>query len=883
MANSWHAKTIEETLKFFDTNFDGLSDQEALSRLKVSGFNQIESKKRSSLWVLFLHQFINPLVFVLIFALVIKFFALSFLDCLVLGATILLMVLIGFFQELKAEKAIAALKKMTVHHCKVKRNGKIKMIQSEHLVPGDIILLEIGDKIPADARLIEVKTLKVNESMFTGESIPCEKTVDSLSIDATIADRKNCVYSGTHVAYGKAIACVLNTGMQTELGKITSSIDKIKHEKTPLQKDIHALGVKMIYIILGALTTFFVIGYIRGIQLYDLFFISVAAMVSAIPEGLPAVFTIILSLGMYRMAQKNAVIRKLIAVETLGSTTVICTDKTGTITKNQMKVVRLFSVEKDIIIDEAQLIFSEKSPLYHTLKIATLCNDAHVQDEPLEILGYPTETAIIRVAHQAQIYKKACEKEWVRISEIPFTSENLYMATLNRFQGKSRLYVKGAPEKILRLSKSILLENGITPLDDQLQKLIHQQIEEKTSHALRLIATAYLDLDNNQKELSEPLFSGQLIFTGLIGMMDPPREEVKASIRACRDAKIKVVMITGDNPITAKTIAEQVGIDAQQVLTGEDLKKISEDEFQEKVQAICVYARVEPLQKLEIIQAFRKRGHVIAMTGDGVNDAPALESADIGIAMGLRGTDVAREAADIVLNDDRFDSIILAIEEGRAIFNRLRNVTAFLLTTCFGELLGLILCVTFLGVAPLSSLQIIWINLVTGTLIAIPLGLEPMSGLEMKKPPRDPKSKLLYKGMIYRIIYLSSLLGFSIFYMLNFFANHEHLQQARTMILTLVVTFEWFLALLMRTDDIPLRKVGMFKNRGLWLSLSIAFGLHLMILYVPGLNPLFQTMPLTLKNWIYLLMPPFLIYAIESLRKEFFPNLFSYGNRSVNQ
>lgn len=843
MNEPWHSKSIEETFFSLNSRRAGLQEHEASERLKLFGRNVLETSKPPSLWYVFIRQFFNPLILVLVAASIVKLFVFSFLDGIVLIVTIFAMVFIGFIQEAKAESAMGALKKLTAHKSKVMRGGKLKILSSEQLVPGDEILLEMGDKIPADARLIEASNLKVDESTLSGESMPSEKEIQEVEEGAPLVDRKNMVYMGTVVAYGKAIAIVVNTGMSTELGKIAESIKEVVQEPTPLQKSISSIGNWMFLIVFCAVLFFVGVSFYKGLKLVDIFFLGIAAAVSAIPEGLPVAFTAILAAGMRLMAKRNAIIRRLIAVETLGSTTVICSDKTGTLTLNQMTVKECFSSEKS-----------------KALEIGALCNDALISKEGSrhQVIGDPTEGALLIAAEKEGIRQSDLKESFPRIGEIPFLSENLYMATLHSSKEGRLIYVKGAPEKVL----------SMCILDEKARSQIADVMEKMTSDALRLIAVAYCEVTANVGSLYEKLFDGKLIFCGIFGMIDPPRKEAIQSIAACKEAGVRVIMITGDNPHTAAAIARELGIPASSVITGKELKAMSDAELKEKVTKTSIFARVEPVQKLRLVKAFQSHGEIVAMTGDGVNDAPALEAANIGIAMAITGTDVAKEAADMVLADDRFDSIVAAVEEGRAIFNRLRNGCVFLLTACIGELFGLVLNVFFTGIAPLLPLQILWLNLISGSIIAISFGFEPKSGDEMKQPPRSPQSKLLDKAMLFRIGYLAALLGLGSFYVFTSVYQIESLEKARTMVLCSIVGFEWLIASNMRSEKISLFRLGIFTNRALIFAIGGSLVLQLMIMYLPFLQNLFHTEPLSIREWLFVLIPGIFIFLFETGRKE---------------
>lgn len=863
----WYLQSIDDVFRNLETKEAGLSSTDAKLRLFHAGLNRITHSKDPSLWFVFLRQFLTPFVVILAVAVAVKIFTKEVLDATVLISTIFLMVLIGFFQEMKAERAIKALKKLTAHKCKVSRDEHLQILPSELLVPGDIIRLEIGDTIPADARIIESMNLKVNESTLTGESEPVEKNEKALEAKLSLAERKNMIYTGTVVVYGKATAVVTNTGMTTCLGKIATTLQEIKLPPTPLQKNIRSIGHWMLIMIFAAVFLFALISLYRGISLVDVLLLSVAAIISAIPEGLPVAFTVTFAAGMRAMAKRNAIIRKLAAVETLGATTVICSDKTGTLTLNQMNVSQLYTSE------ETTRELNKEHPVFRKmLEIGVLCNDAHINQTG--IIGDPTEGALLHVADRAGLNREELNQSYVRLSEIPFMSENLYMATLVKSGEKRFIYVKGAPEKILSFSSTILTQSGPIPID---KNAVVAGVQKMTEKALRLIAVAYLEVDASITELKEEDFRGLLVFVGIFGMIDPPRKEAIDAIQSCYDAGIRVIMITGDNPQTAMAIAQQLNIQTSGSMIGKELEELPPNELRKKMQTVSVFARVEPAHKLRLVQSLQNEGHVVAMTGDGVNDAPALEAADIGISMGIHGTDVAKESSDMILSDDRFDSIVVAIAEGRAIFNRLRNVCTFFIATCFGELFGLILCVLFLGIAPLLPLQILWINLVSGSVIAIPLGLEPCLGNEMKQPPRDPRSQLIYPGMVYRLIFFAGLLGLGTFCIFYFNEQYMSLEKARTMVLCNIVFFEWLIGLEIRTDSIPLRKIGFFKNKPLLIAITITFCMHLMILYIPLFQSLFGLKPLNLTDWGIVIIPGLLIFILENIRKEFFPNLFSSG------
>jgi Ca2+-transporting ATPase len=700
MNEQWYNFDTEKTLQKLDSKLHGLTTAEAASRLGHFGPNLLERKKRTSPALIFLQQFMSPLIYVLLIAVAISFAVGHFTDGYVVIGVLLLNAIIGFVQETNAEKAMEALMKMSAPQARVRRDGVPKMVPSREIVPGDVLLLETGDKIAADARLLEISNFKVNEATLTGESVAVDKFTRALPEELTVAERKNMVFMGTIATFGRAVAVAVVTGMDTEIGRIAGELQDVKPEKTPLQQSIANLSRYLIILFLGVCALLVLVGHFKGMEWLDVFLLAVAAAVSAIPEGLPAVVTVVLAIGMKNMARRNAIVRKLVAVETLGSATVICSDKTGTLTMNQMTVRRIFldgrwvdvsgegyTSEGDFSIDGAKLDPAGDPALTLHLKIGALCNDASLMlddDQHHSIFGDPTEGALVVAAAKAGMGQEKLNKDFPRLDEIPFQSEKMYMATLHHNDGKRRAYVKGAPEKILALSRYRYQAGAPVLLDDAGKQSIIDANDALAQEAMRVIATAYIDLPADKEDLEEEQIRGNLVLVGLFGMADPPREEAKNAIRLCREAGIKVVMITGDNKITAESIARQLEVPEGKAVTGGELNKMSDEELSAQVESVSVFARIEPIQKLRIVKALRSRGHVVAMTGDGVNDAPALKAANIGISMGITGTDVAKEASDMTLADDNFASVVAAVEEGRVIFNRLRNVVFMLLSTNIG-------------------------------------------------------------------------------------------------------------------------------------------------------------------------------------------------------
>jgi len=888
----WHNLSPDEALLVLNSKHSGLTETEAQAQLVRYGPNELKGKRKTPPILVFLRQFLSPLIYVLLLAAIISIVVEHFIDAGVILGVLLLNAVVGFTQETRAEKAMEALKRMAAPRASVRRESKVREIPTREIVPGDILLLETGDRVPADARLIEVSNLKVNEATLTGESIAVDKHTKPVSEEAPLAERKNMIYTGTIITYGRATAVAVKTGLSTEIGKIVTTIQEVETPKTPLQQNIRKLSQYILVLFLGICALLIVVGVLKGIGWLEIFLVAVAAAVSAIPEGLPAVVTVVLAIGMHMMANRNAIIRKLVAVETLGSATAICSDKTGTLTLNEMTARRLYVSGQWIELtgegyepkgefrqEGKSLHPQDKPPLTLLLKIGTLCNDALLtkEDGGFSILGDPTEGALLVAAAKAGTNKEKLEKTFPRLDEIPFQSEKQYMATLHPQDGGRVVYVKGATERLLSLSKYLLKENGIALLGESDVEAIMQVNLSMAKEAMRVIAIAYADLPAELEELKDEDIRGNLVFVGLVGMDDPPREEAKEAVRLCKQAGIKVIMITGDHEVTAESVARQLGLPPGKAITGAELKEMSDEELSRQVEDTFVFARIEPLQKFRIVNALKSRGHVVAMTGDGVNDAPALKTANIGIAMGITGTDVAKEACDMVLADDNFASIVAAVDEGRAIFNRLRNVIFFLLSTNLGELLALLLAVTFIGKAPLLAVQIIWVNLATDTAVTIPLGLEPKFGDELKYPPRHPKAGLIFPGLLLRVGFLALMMGAGIFLIFNWALPRVGLEEARTLVFCSLVAFEWFRAFNARSDEYTIFRLGVFRNRWLVISISAAIILQLAIVYVPFLQVAFGTVPLTINQWGIVILAGCSPFIIDEVRKVFFPQLFTLG------
>jgi len=759
---TWYALEVTEALDRLKTNKQGLTQEEAASRLNQYGFNELAALGKISPVAMFFRQFKSILILILIGATIISLVTGHPIDAMVIFAIVLVSAMLGFTQEYRAEKALEALKQMLSPTTVVIRDGKEVTLQAREIVPGDILVLREGDKIPADARLIETINLRTNEASLTGESMPVSKETMRLSRDVSILDRKNMVFSGTEVTSGKGKALVVDTGMNTEFGKIAKQVTVVVKEETPLEKRTKELGKWLGITALSISVSVMILGTFRGMPLIQVVLFGIALAVAAVPEALPAVVTGSLAIGMYKMAKRNALVRKMPAVETLGSVTVICSDKTGTLTKGEMTVRKIYAGSQ--VIDVTGVGYAPKGEFHVEgnnsvlksehfsllMKGSLLCNDAEliVEEGKWRIKGDPTEGALVVVAAKAGLQKTEVQKKYPREGEIPFSSERKRMTTLHSTtQSDQIVYMKGAPETVLERCAHLHELDRVEKLTDEGRKEILSVNEEMAKEALRVLGVAYKKTSANITNFDEETLEKDLIFLGLIGMMDPPREEAIKAVEVCKQVKIRPIMITGDHKLTAVAIAKETGIyqEGDIVLTGEDLEKMIDEEFEDIVEKVSVYARVSPTHKLKIVQAWKKKGHIVAMTGDGVNDAPALKHADIGVAMGITGTDVTKEASDLVLTDDNFATIVNAIELGRWIYDNIKKYLTYLLQANLVEIVLLSIAVLAGYPLPLLPVQILYINLATDGLPAIALGVSPSDPDVMKRPPRHPKETVFTK------------------------------------------------------------------------------------------------------------------------------------------
>lgn len=856
---SWHTKSKEEVEKTFQTNEKtGLCEEEAQKRLQQYGKNILEEKKKENIVIRFLKQFQDFMIIILIIAAIISAIVAKcegtedYLDSIIIIAIVVVNAIMGLIQEAKAEKALEALKNMTAPVAKVKREGKIITIKTEEVVPGDIILLESGNYVPADARIIQCSHLKVEESNLTGENLPVEKTNQIIEENnIPIGDMKNIVHASTTIVNGHGEAIVTETGMNTKVGKIAKQITENEAPQTPIQKKLAEVGKTLGIGCLLICAAIFIIGIFKKIPILEMFMTSVGLAVAAIPEGLPAIVTIMLSIGVTKMAKKNSIIRKLPAVETLGSSNVICSDKTGTLTQNKMQVVKNYTTGQT---DE------------YLLQLACMCTDCEiiVENEKKKVQGEPTEIAIVEAALSQNIQKKQLYKAMPRIKDIPFDSNRKMMTTIHKIGSQYIAITKGAPDVLLE--KCQYYDNGKenVRLDRDKKEQIIQNNEIMAEHALRVIAVAYRILKTIQPNIEE-----NLTFVGLIGMIDPPREGVKEAVAKCKKAGIKTVMITGDQISTAKAIAQELGILRPQdlAMTGKELDSIDDHTLKRNIMKYSVFARVSPEHKVRIVKAFQNTGAVVAMTGDGVNDAPALKNADIGIAMGKNGTDVAKNAADMILADDNFVTIVEAVKQGRGIFENIRKAIHFLIATNIGEIVTIFMGLVLGLKTPLLAIQLLWINLVTDSFPAIALGLEPAEEENMRKKPRDAKKSIFSDGLWGKILMEGFMLGMLTLFAFSLGNSLYGLEVGRTMAFLSLGLLELVHSFNIRTEESIFKK-GVLKNKYLVGAFILGAVLQIGVVLIKPLAESFNLVPLNTIQWLYTIGISLLPIIIMEIQKK---------------
>lgn len=842
----------------------GLTTAEAKRRLAEYGENKLQERKRKTIVQRFFEQFSDVMILILIAAALISFAIAcyereGFFEPILILLIVVLNAIMGVIQESKAEKALEALKSLSAPHARVIRDGTQTIIEASQLVPGDIILVEAGDFVPADARLITSASLKAEESALTGESVSSEKDATAAVLkDAPLGDRHNMIYSGCVISYGRASAVATATGMNTEMGKIANLLAEEKEGQTPLQEKLATLGK---YLGMGALSicgVIFVIGLIAGMHVMEIFMISVSLAVAAIPEGLPAIVTIVLAIGVQRMVKRNAIIRKLPAVETLGSASVICSDKTGTLTQNRMTLTRAFVAGASVLED----IVEDNSPaIKNLLRYAALCCDGKVvfENGNEQHIGDPTETAIVFAAYKNGMPKEELEERYPRLAEIPFDSDRKLMTTVNHIDGKNMVIVKGAFDVLVQRCITGDVQSG------------REYADKMSRQALRVLAVGYKEISEVPSEPVPELLENGLTFMGLVGMIDPPRPEAREAVSLCRQAGIKPVMITGDHILTASAIAKELGIlrDGDDAVTGSELASMSDTEFDKRVRNISVYARVSPSDKIRIVRAWQRQEEIVAMTGDGVNDAPALKAADIGCAMGITGTDVAKGAADMTLTDDNFATIVEAVREGRGIFDNIKKVVGYLLGTNIGEVLTVFLAMLFWKVTPLLAVHLLWINLVTDGLPAIALGMEQVEGDVMTRRPK-PKNEGIFAGGLGLQVVLQGVM-FAVLTLIGFmigWKNTGSFIAARTMAFTILALTQLVQAFNMRSVHSLLR-IGAFSNKTLCLAAGTSLVLIGIILFIPPVTSVFSLTQLTAGMYLSAVLLAFVPLPVMECAKKF--------------
>ena len=875
---SWHNLALEDIFSYLQAPPSGLTGAEAARRLAEYGPNELQAGHRISPWTILVSQFKNVLIIILLAATVLSAFLGHEVEAIAISVIVLFAVLLGFVQEYRAERAIEALRRMAAPTATVLRDDEEEEIPTRDLVPGDVILLRAGDRIPADVRLVEAINLQIEEAALTGESVPVEKQVPALPEgESAIGDRRNMAYAGTAATYGRGRAVVVATGMDTEFGKIAKMLQTIETGETPLQKNLDKVGKALAQAAFALVIVIVVLGLFRGQPFVEMLIFGVALAVAVVPEALPAVVTISLAIGVQRMVKRNALMRRLPAVETLGSTTVICSDKTGTLTKDEMTVRKIYVAGQVLDISGAGyephgqfthngIAVEPPDAVKQMLRAASLASDAHIvhnkADNQWDVEGDPTEGAMVVAATKAGMHKTDLDTQFPRVNEIPFSSETKRMTTLHETGDGLVGYSKGAPEVILNSCSRVLAAGGERELDATDRDIIVNTARGMAGEALRVLAVA------SKKNAALKNAEEEMTFLGLLGMIDPPRPEARDAIRTCEQAGIKVVMITGDHPVTAEAVARELGIiKTGRVVTGLELEEMAEEELDREVENIEVYARVSPAHKLRVVAALQKKDHIVAMTGDGVNDAPALKKADIGIAMGITGTDVTKEAAAMTLTDDNFASIVAAVEEGRGIFGNIKKYLMYLLAANIGEI-GLMAVATLLGMPlPLTAVQILYVNLATDGLPALALAVDPYGADIMRRKPRSPGSGIFSRPVITLMLtggIWSTIVNLTLFQWSR--NSGRTIEEAMTMIFVALVLIEFFKAYNFRSDRESVFKRP-FANK--WLNMAILWEMCLLltVVYLPILHLPFGTFSLTPTDWAIVLIAAATITPVLELAK----------------
>lgn len=865
----WYTKELNQVFNELNTRQGGLTEDEANKRLEKYGANNLKEKKKESLFIKFIKQFNDFMIIVLIIAAIISAIVAKtngsgdYIDSIIIIAIVIFNAIMGLIQEEKAEKSLEALKKMSAPNAKVRRNGKIREIEASKVVPGDIVMLEAGNYVPADCRLIDSYNLQIEESSLTGETLPTSKQADIiLNANTAMGDLKNMAFATTIVVNGHAEAVVVETGMNTKVGQIAGMIIENESPETPLQKKLGEVGKTLAITCMIICGLIFLIGIWKQIPITEMFMTSVGLAVAAIPEGLPAIVTIMLSIGVTKMAKKNSIIRKLPAVETLGCSSVICSDKTGTLTQNKMTVTQIRNAVGIVKNDDRRFI----------LELGTMCTDTI---ESQEVIGEATEVAITNAAVEINLRKRDLYDQMQRINEISFDSKRKMMTTIHKIGSKYRIITKGAPDVLIKRCSQYYQNGRIEPIFSK-RDALQEQNQMMAEDALRVIAIAYKDVEKLPRKINSETIENELTFVGLIGMIDPPREGVKEAVKTCRKAGIKTVMITGDHLQTAKAIAKELGIlrKGDLAINGETLEKMSQQELERDIMRYSVFARVSPEHKVRIVKAFQSTGAVVAMTGDGVNDAPALKNADIGIAMGKGGTDVAKNASDMVLTDDNFVTIVEAVKQGRNIYDNIKKAVHFLLATNIGEIVAIFVGL-LLGIkSPLLAIQLLWVNLVTDSLPAIALGLEKAENNIMNRLPRNPRKSLFADGLWGKITTEGVMIGMLTLVAFSIGNNLYSIEVGRTMAFLSLGILELVHSFNIKGEE-SILKTGLFENRYLVGAFVLGTLLQVVVVVISPLAQIFDVVPLNSVQWLMTAIISILPVVIVELQKKF--NAYKFG------